>query len=236
MHKYTEARTYTPTHRHIYTLLYFCVSSCFLLSYLFLHFQIIHSYTFVGRNLSGCPSFGASREEVVPGDVCATGSLSHGTYSQYQLISDKNTLEAARRANRKCASVPQSIRTSDYSNAGGIVSMIFASIVILLALATLVILFLRRHTPIVATTNAVFIYMHLSGIIIGTACVYPWAYGPSDVSCVLVPLLGGIGFALSFGALLSKFIRIQRILRNTSLVSVPISTKVHRAHHFVVLI
>lgn len=42
---------------------------------------------------------------------------------------------------------------------------------------------------------------------------------------MFIPFLGGIGFVLCFGAMLAKMIRIQRILSNTSLVSIPIATR-----------
>ncbi len=103
---------------------------------------------------------------------------------------------------------------------------ILAALIILMALVILISMVRFRNTPIVRSANEWFMYVHIVGVMLGVASVFPMAIRPSDSSCVLTMILSGIGFAIAVGVLLAKMIRIARILSNTTLVAVPISSKV----------
>ncbi len=194
-------------------------------------FKIIHDYTFNGRNQSGCPTFLASRVETVPYSVCYTANRTIGSFTRIPISTEPALLERARVS--RCAGVPQFVETIEVSDAASVIMMVVASLVILAAVIVLVTMFIFRRTPVVRAANQAFVYVHLLGVIMGVATVFPFAVKPNDASCAVIPIIGGLGFVLAVGAMLAKMIRIQRILSNTSLVSIPISTKVwkQKDHH-----
>jgi len=187
------------------------------------YLAVIHDYTFNGRNITGCPSYESSRSTPVPYSVCQGGNQTYGSFVRSTLNNDPAALEQVRL--QTCSGVPQAVETIHGNDAAPVILMVFAALVIAATFATLVIMFMYRRTPVMRTANEAFVYVHLVGIMLGVATVFPWAVTPNKVSCVFIPFLGGLGFILCFGAMLAKMIRIQRILSNTSLVSIPISTK-----------
>ncbi len=188
---------------------------------------VVHSYTYNGRaNITGCPSFTTPPSSVVPYDICRPIGFVYGAEPREFPEENFVTLEHTRQSQNVglCAGVPLNVKSIHANDTWSIIWMIIAALTIAVAVAVMVIMVIFRETPVVQTSNQWFLYLNLLGIIMIVSVIFPMAVRPNDVTCVVIPFLGGIGFVLAIGPILSKLLRVQLILSNTTLVSIPIST------------
>jgi len=193
-----------------------------------MYLAIIHDSTFSGRNQSGCPTFTSSSPPVtIPYPICRNSSIDANVRpaNAYAVSNNFATLDGLRSSSAKCANVPQAVQSVRASDAGSIVIMVLAAIVIVAIATVLGLLIYLRSTPVMKSSNEMFVYIHLIAIIVGIACLFPWAMRPSSASCVLIIVLGGLGFATAVAVMVAKLIRIQRIVANSTLIAIPISVK-----------
>ena len=107
--------------------------------------------------------------------------------------------------------VPVKVQHLDYSNGWSIVSMCFASIVLITLTVIIVIFAFNWKTPVVKSLDREQMVMLLVGI--GICCILTFVIvaPPSTAVCVFQRMSVWFWFSLAFGALLVKIIRVARI-------------------------
>ena len=107
--------------------------------------------------------------------------------------------------------VPVKVQHLDYSNGWSIVSMCFASIVLIILTIIIIIFVINWNTPVVKSSDREQMVMLLVGI--GICCILTFVIvaPPSTAVCVFQRIYVWFWFSLAFGALLVKIIRVARI-------------------------
>ena len=107
--------------------------------------------------------------------------------------------------------VPVKVQHLDYSNGWSIVSMCFASILLIILTVIIVIFAFNWKTPVVKSSDREQMVMLLVGI--GICCILTFVIvaPPSTAVCVFQRVYVWFWFSLAFGALLVKIIRVARI-------------------------
>ena len=107
--------------------------------------------------------------------------------------------------------VPVKVQHLDYSNGWSIVSMCFASIVLIILTVIIVIFAFNWKTPVIKSSDREQMVMLLVGI--GICCILTFVIvaPPSTTVCVFQRVYVWFWFSLAFGALLVKIIRVARI-------------------------
>ena len=110
--------------------------------------------------------------------------------------------------------VPVEVRHLDFSNGWSITSMCIASITLIILAVITVIFVMTWNTPVVKSSGREEMVMLLIGI--GACCVltYIVVAPPSTGVCVFQRIGVWLCFALAFGALLVKIIRVARIFHS----------------------
>lgn len=93
-----------------------------------------------------------------------------------------------------------------------IVSMVFASVGILLTLSVLWIVARYNDTPVIKASTRELLYFILAGLILSYCTTFVLIARPTTATCYLSRILPGISFSLIYGALVTKTNRIARIL------------------------
>lgn len=83
----------------------------------------------------------------------------------------------------------------------------------------------NRDAEIIRTASPFFCVLILVGFVISLMSVYGWADRPTFSICQMRIWLGGVGFAIVFGALVVKNFRIRQIFSNESLEVFAITNK-----------
>ena len=110
--------------------------------------------------------------------------------------------------------VPVEVRHLDFSNGWSITSMCIASITLIILAVITVIFVMTWNTPVVKSSGREQMVMLLIGI--GACCVLTYIIvGPPSIAlCVFQRIGVWLCFALAFGALLVKIIRVARIFHS----------------------
>jgi len=114
------------------------------------------------------------------------------------------------------------VKYRDVPQAGSIIVLVLSSIFLLICVVLGILIFVYRSRSIISSSNLGFMYLTLLGLMLAYADVIPWALKPTDLTCALIPILGGLGFVLVVGSMIVKLWRIYRVLNNTALLSAPI--------------
>ncbi len=91
------------------------------------------------------------------------------------------------------------IEYRDLPEAGSVLVLVLSCLMLLLCLLLGVLIFVYRSRSIISSSNLGFMYLTLLGLMLTYADVIPWALKPTDLTCALIPILGGLGFVLVVG-------------------------------------
>lgn len=99
----------------------------------------------------------------------------------------------------------------------GITLTVFTIISLIASVLILILVIVYRDNYVIRQASPIFCLIVIGGCIIGQASVFSWVGEPSQTSCSSRIWVGGIAFAIVYGALFVKNWRIWRIFGNTSM-------------------